>query len=318
MNRSTGTLRMRPAAAGAEVAPASPPALRDDADAGEAPAEPRPEATIEAKIEAKPERFAPASREGASAGETSAEAKPERFAPASSRSTVRRKAQRASYDPEVVFAILDAGLVAHVAFVHDDHPFVIPMVYTRKDRELMLHGAAASRMLGAGAGGAPLSACVTIIDGLVYGHSAFHHSMNYRSVVVLGRAREVVTEPEKREFLAALVERSSPGRSRLVRPPSAKELAATRVLALPIEEASAKIRVGGPLIDAEDLGVPVWTGQLPLALRAMSHIPTPDDERTEASGGGHPAGLAGGAGGNAPRGIDAPRFARPTRPRGVD
>jgi nitroimidazol reductase NimA-like FMN-containing flavoprotein (pyridoxamine 5'-phosphate oxidase superfamily) len=292
---------MRPAAGGgAGAAPAAPPASREGASAG----------AVSAEANAGPNAEANA--------EPNAEAKIERLAPASSRSTVRRKAQRASYDPEVVFAILDAGLVAHVAFVHDDHPFVIPMVYARKDRELMLHGAAASRMLEVGAGGAPLSACVTLIDGLVYGHSAFHHSMNYRSVVVLGRAREVVAEPEKRAFLAALVERSSPGRSRLVRPPSNKELAATRVLALPIEEASAKIRTGGPLIDAEDLAVPVWTGQLPLALRAMSHIPTPDDERSEVLGGGRPAGLVGGAGGNAARGIDAPRFEPPTRPHGVD
>ncbi len=282
MIRSTGSLRMRPAAAGgARGAPASSPGLRDDARGG-------------------------------------GEVRAERFAPSSSRSTVRRRAQRASYDPEVVFAILDAGLVAHVAFVHDGHPFVIPMVYARKDRELMLHGSAASRMLELGAGGAPLSACVTIIDGLVYGRSAFHHSMNYRSVIVLGCAREVADEGEKRAFLAALVERSAPGRSRLVRPPSAKELAATRVLALPIEEASAKIRTGGPVDDAEDLAVPVWTGQLPIALRAMSHIPTPDDARSEAPGGGDPAGAAGGAGGNARRGIDAPRFEPPARPHGVD
>jgi hypothetical protein len=265
MGRFTGSLRMDPAAA--------------DEARGEASADANAEARTEARTEAEIERFAPAS----------------------SRSRVRRKPQRASYDPEVVFAILDAGLVAHVAFVHDGHPFVIPMVYTRKERELMLHGSAASRMLDVGAGGALLSACVTLIDGLVYGHSAMHHSMNYRSVVVLGRAREVVAEPEKRAFLAALVERSSPGRSRLVRPPSAKELAATRVLALPIEEASAKIRAGGPLIDAEDLAVPVWTGQLPIALRAMSHIPTPDHERSAALVGGDPA-----------------RFELPARPRGVD
>ena len=254
MIRSTGSLRMRPAAAGG---------------AGEARTDAEPDAKIEAKIDARPDRSAPAS----------------------SRSTVRRRAQRASYDPEVVFAILDAGLVAHVAFVHDGHPFAIPMVYARKERELMLHGSAASRMLEVGAGGAPMSACVTIIDGLVYGKSAFHHSMNYRSVIVLGHAREVAAEAEKRAFLAALVERSAPGRSRLVRPPSARELAATRVLALPIEEASAKIRTGGPIDDAEDMAVPVWTGQLPVALRAMSHIPTPDD---------------------------APRFEPPARPHGIE
>src|SRR5213078_4243759 len=193
------------------------------------------------------------------------------FEPASPRSTVRRLARRASYDPEQVFAILDAGLVAHVSFVHDGHPFVIPMAYARQDRELMLHGAAASRMLEVGASGAAMSACVTILDGLVYARSAFHHSVNYRSVVVLGRAREVTAEADKRAFLDALVDRFSPGRSRLVRAPNAKELHATRVLALAIDEASAKIRTGGPADDAEDMGVPVWTGQLPVAIRSMSH-----------------------------------------------
>jgi nitroimidazol reductase NimA-like FMN-containing flavoprotein (pyridoxamine 5'-phosphate oxidase superfamily) len=213
------------------------------------------------------------------------------FEPASPRSRVRRRSDRASYDPEVVFAILDAGLVAHVAFVHGDHPFVIPMAYVRKDREIMLHGAAASRLLEAGAGAAPISVCVTILDGVVYARSAFHHSVNYRSVVVLGHAREVTAEAEKRAFLDALVERFSPGRSRLVRAPAPQELRATRVVALPIEEASAKIRTGGPIDDPEDMTIPVWTGQLPVAIRSMSHIPTPDD---------------------------APRFALPERPRGID
>jgi nitroimidazol reductase NimA-like FMN-containing flavoprotein (pyridoxamine 5'-phosphate oxidase superfamily) len=213
------------------------------------------------------------------------------FEPASPRSTVRRRVERASYDPEQVFAILDAGLVAHVGFVHDGQPFVIPMAYARLDRELVLHGAAASRLLEVGAGGAALSVCVTILDGLVYARSAFHHSVNYRSVVVLGRAREVGDAAEKRAFLDALVDRFAPGRSRQVRPPSARELHATRVLALPIEEASAKVRTGGPVDDPEDLTVPVWTGQLPVAVRAMSHIPTPDD---------------------------APRFSLPERPRGID
>lgn len=213
------------------------------------------------------------------------------YAPASRRSTVRRVARRASYDPELVFAILDAGLVAHVAFVHEQHPFVIPMAYVRKDRELMIHGAAASRMLEVGASGAAISACVTILDGLVYARSAFHHSVNYRSVVVLGHARDVTAAAEKRAFLDALVERVAPGRSRLVRGPNDKELHATRVLALPIDEVSAKVRTGGPVDDPEDLTVPVWTGQLPIAIRAMSHIPTPDD---------------------------APQYATPVRPAGID
>jgi len=213
------------------------------------------------------------------------------YAPASRRSTVRRVARRASYDPELVFAILDAGLVAHVAFVHEQHPFVIPMAYVRKDRELLIHGAAASRMLEVGASGAAISACVTILDGLVYARSAFHHSVNYRSVVVLGHAREVTAPAEKRAFLDALVERVALGRSRLVRGPNDKELHATRVLALPIDEVSAKVRTGGPADDPEDLSVPVWAGQLPIAIRAMSHIPTPDD---------------------------APQYAIPARPAGID
>ena len=165
------------------------------------------------------------------------------------------------------------------------------MAYVRRDRELMIHGAAASRMLEVGAQGAALSACVTILDGLVYARSAFHHSVNYRSVVVLGHAREVTAEAEKRAFLDALVDRVAPGRARLVRGPNAKELHATRVLALPIDEASAKVRTGGPVDDPEDLAVPVWAGQLPIAMRAMSHIPTPDD---------------------------APQYAIPARPAGVD
>jgi uncharacterized protein len=189
------------------------------------------------------------------------------------------------------FPLLDAGLVAHVAFVHEQHPFVIPMAYVRKDRELMIHGAAASRMLEIGASGAAISACVTILDGLVYARSAFHHSVNYRSVVVLGHARDVTAAAEKRAFLDALVERVAPGRSRLVRGPNDKELHATRVLALPIDEVSAKVRTGGPIDDPEDLSVPVWTGQLPIAIRAMSHIPTPDD---------------------------APQYATPVRPTGID
>jgi uncharacterized protein len=192
----------------------------------------------------------------------------------SSRSTVRRRAQRASYDPEAVFAILDAGLVAHVAFVHDGHPFVIPMVYARKDRELMLHGAAASRMLEVGAGGAPMSACVTIIDGLVYGRSAFHHSMNYRSVVVYGRAREVTDPTEKFEAQRALVEHVVRGRSSDARMPNERELNQTTILAIPMDEASAKVRTGPPKDEDEDLELPVWAGVLPFT--TVPGEPEPD------------------------------------------
>ena len=197
--------------------------------------------------------------------------------PASRRSTIRRVPRRASYDPAVVHAILDAGFVAQVAFVHADHPFSIPMVYVRKDNELVIHGAASSRLLVLGSEGVPMSACVTLIDGLVYARSAFHHSMNYRSVVVLGRAREVTDDGEKRAFLDAIVERVSPGRSQFVRGPNKKELDATRVIALPLDEVSAKIRTGGPVDDAEDATVPTWTGYLPLALMPAPHIATSED-----------------------------------------
>ncbi len=212
-------------------------------------------------------------------------------APASPRTTVRRLAKRASYDPAQIFAILDAALIAHVAFVHDGHPFVLPMAYARRDRELVLHGSSVARLFALGAEGVDLAVCVALLDGLVYARSAFHHSVNYRSVVVLGRAREVTDEADKRAFLDALVDRFAPGRSREVRAPSAQELRATRVLALPIDEASAKVRTGGPVDDPEDMAVPVWTGQLPVALRAMSHVPTPDD---------------------------APRFPLPARPPGIE
>ena len=191
-----------------------------------------------------------------------------RTSPASKRTTIRRIPRRGSYDQATVHAILDEGLVAHVAFDHQGHPFVIPMAYVRHGNDLMIHGALASRMLAVGAEGVPLSLCVTLLDGLVYAKSAFHHSVNYRSVVVLGTAREVTAEADKRAFLDALVERVSPGRARLVRAPNDKELAATRVLAMPIEEASAKIRTGPPIDDDEDLAWPVWAGVLPVAVRA--------------------------------------------------
>lgn len=192
----------------------------------------------------------------------------------SERATVRRVARRASYDPAVIEAILDEGLVAHAAFDHDGHPFVVPMAYVRVGREVMVHGAIASRFLKTA--GLPMSLCVTSIDGLVYAKSAFHRSVNYRSVVILGTARDVTDGAEKRRFLDALVERVSPGRSKIVRPPNAKELAATRVLALPIDEASAKVRTGGPIDDDEDLQLPVWSGHLPIRIVARPLVALDD------------------------------------------
>jgi nitroimidazol reductase NimA-like FMN-containing flavoprotein (pyridoxamine 5'-phosphate oxidase superfamily) len=183
------------------------------------------------------------------------------------RTTIHRKPARGSYDRAVVHGILDAGLVAHVGFVVDAQPYVIPMVYGRLGDELVLHGAAASRMLKHGSQGVPLCATVTIVDGLVLARSWMHHSMNYRSVVVLGTAHEIVERDAKLTALRAVLEHALPGRGQETRWPNDKELAATRVIALPIEEASAKQRSGGPLPEEEDdRDLRCWAGELPIRL----------------------------------------------------
>lgn len=192
------------------------------------------------------------------------------------RSRVRRVPSRASYDRAVVHAILDGGLVAHVGLVSEGQPFVIPMAYARVEGDLILHGAPASRLLKQGTAGLPLCVTVTLVDGLVLARSAFHHSMNYRSVVVLGVAREITDEGPKRAALAALLDHAVPGRAAEARPPNEKELHGTRVLAMPIEEASAKLRTGGPLDDEEDLAWPCWSGMLPLAITPGDPRPTPE------------------------------------------
>jgi nitroimidazol reductase NimA-like FMN-containing flavoprotein (pyridoxamine 5'-phosphate oxidase superfamily) len=184
----------------------------------------------------------------------------------SERTRVLRVPARARYDRATVDAILDEGLVAAVGFCQGDQPFVIPMAYARRGDQLLLHGARASRTLGQGADGVPLCVTVTLLDGIVLARSAFHHSLNYRSVVILGAAREITAVPEKQAALQAIVDHYLAGRSGEVRPPDDKELAATCVLALPIREASAKVRTGGPLDDERDLHQACWAGHLPLAL----------------------------------------------------
>lgn len=189
------------------------------------------------------------------------------------RTTIHRKPARGSYDHAVIYQILDEGLVAHVGFVVDDQPYVIPMSYGRLGDELVLHGAAANRMLKHGSQGVPLCATVTIVDGLVLAHSWRHHSMNYRSVVVLGKARELTQRDEKLAALRAVLEHGLPGRGTEARPPNDQELAATRVIVLPIEEASAKQRSGGPVPgDVEDRGWTCWVGVLPVRLGYGSPI----------------------------------------------
>jgi nitroimidazol reductase NimA-like FMN-containing flavoprotein (pyridoxamine 5'-phosphate oxidase superfamily) len=188
---------------------------------------------------------------------------------------VRRLPQRAAYDRATVHAILDAGIVCHLGFVEDGRPVVIPTAYARVGDVVYVHGSSKSRTLCALADGVEVCLTVALIDGLVLARSAFHHSINYRSVMVFGRARALEDDEAKLAALEAFTERLHPGRWREVRPPSPPELKATKVLELPLEEAVAKSRSGGPLDDAEDYALPVWAGVLPLALVRGDPIPAP-------------------------------------------
>jgi len=190
-------------------------------------------------------------------------------AAASERTRVRRVPGRGVYDRAVIDAILDEALICHVGLVSDAQPFVIPTIHFRIGDELYIHGSAASRMIEHGVSGAPLCVTVTLIDGVVLARSAFHHSMNYRSVVILGQARVVSARDEKSAALSVLVNRFSPGRAERVRAPNEQELKATTLLALPIAEASAKVRTGGPIDDEADLALPVWAGVIPLRLEPL-------------------------------------------------
>jgi len=191
------------------------------------------------------------------------------------RTRVKRLPKRGHYDEETVFQILDSGFVCHVGFNVDGQPFVIPTNYGRKGDTLYLHGSAASRMLKTLSGGVPVCVTVTHVDGLVLARSAFHHSVNYRSVVILGTARLVDDRAEKMEALRTFTEHVMKGRWDDVRQPTDQELKATTVLALPLSEISAKVRTGGPLDDEADYALPVWAGVLPLEIIARSPEPDP-------------------------------------------
>ncbi len=188
------------------------------------------------------------------------------------RTQVRRLPKRAVYDRETVDRILDEGLVCHVGFVADGQLVVIPTGYGREGNTLYIHGSAASRMLRNLSKGIEVCVTVTLLDGLVLARSAFHHSMNYRSVVIFGTAAVVEDEATKREALRAFTEHIAPGRWREVRPPTEDELKATTVLAIPLEEVSAKVRTGPPLDDEEDYALPVWAGVLPLKLKPQQPV----------------------------------------------
>jgi uncharacterized protein len=191
------------------------------------------------------------------------------------RTKVRRRAGRGSYKRATIDSILDEGMVGHVGVVCDGQPFVIPVLYARDGERLYLHGSPLSRLLGTLAQGVPMCLTVTLLDGIVLARSAFHHSMNYRSVVILGEGRPVRDSDEKHEALRAIIEHIVPGRSHDARGPSNKELKATEVIVLTIDEASAKIRTGPPVDAGDDLALPVWAGELPLSLAVGE--PVPDD-----------------------------------------
>ena len=189
---------------------------------------------------------------------------------------MKRLPKRGQYDRATINSIVDEGFICHVGFVVDGQPYVIPTGYARVDDHLYIHGSAASRMLRNLSKGVEVCVTVTLIDGLVLARSAFHHSINYRSVVILGRARLVDAEEEKNLALEALTEHIVPGRWADVRWPTELELKATTVLKLAIDEASAKVRTGGPIDDEEDYAMDIWAGVLPLTL---STGPAVDDSR---------------------------------------
>ena len=180
---------------------------------------------------------------------------------------------RADYERETIDAILDEGLVAHLGFSVDGQPYVVPTLHARVGGLVYFHGSSASRTVRALSAGAQMCLTVTLLDGLVLARSAVHHSVNYRSVVVLGQARAIVEPAEKMTAIEAFTERLIPGRWDEVRGPTAKELKAIQVLALPLDEASAKLRLGPPVDDEEDYALDTWAGVIPIDTVAGAPIP---------------------------------------------
>lgn len=191
------------------------------------------------------------------------------------RTRVVREAHRGIYDRDIAYQILDEGFLCHVGFVVDEQPFVIPTLYGRKDDSLLLHGSAASRMLRRLKDGLNVCVTVTLVEGLVLARSIFNQSMNYRSVVVLGKAAPVEEPAEKLEALRLLSEHIIPGRWEDVRQPNQPELKQTSVLKLPIAEFSCKVRTGPPIDDEEDHSFPTWAGVVPLEMVAGTPINDP-------------------------------------------
>jgi nitroimidazol reductase NimA-like FMN-containing flavoprotein (pyridoxamine 5'-phosphate oxidase superfamily) len=203
---------------------------------------------------------------------------PEAFTP-NERTRVVREPHRGAYDREIIHKILDEGLVCHVGFTVEAQPYVIPTMYARVGDAIYFHGSAASRMLRGASAGIPVCITVTLIDGLVLARSVFNHSMNYRSVVALGKAALINAPSEKIEALRAFTEKILPGRWKDARQPNQKELKATSILRLPLTEVSAKMRTGPVEDDADDYALRVWAGIVPMRLAAGAPI---RDERCDA------------------------------------
>jgi nitroimidazol reductase NimA-like FMN-containing flavoprotein (pyridoxamine 5'-phosphate oxidase superfamily) len=195
--------------------------------------------------------------------------------------TLRRKPDRGSHERETIHAIIDEALLAHVGFAVDDQPFVIPMTYGRDGDRLFLHGSVANRMLRTLDQGVRVCVTFTLLDGLVVSRSHFHHSMNYRSVVLVGTARRVRDAEEARRALECVVDHVIPSRSGEARPPTEAEIKQTAVLEVPITEASAKVRAGGPVEEPDDLALDVWAGIVPVT--TTFGTPEPDDQGKDVS-----------------------------------
>jgi len=188
---------------------------------------------------------------------------------------VRRLSERGHYDRETVHRILDAGFICHVGYVIDDQPYVTPTSYWREGERIYWHGSSASRMLRTVAKGIKVCLTVTHVDGLVIARSGFHHSINYRAVMAFGTAEKIEDDAHKLAALEAFVERLFPGRWATLRPVNRQELKATTVLSMPLDEVSAKVRVGPPKDDDEDYALPIWAGVLPLNLTRGAVEPDP-------------------------------------------
>lgn len=191
------------------------------------------------------------------------------------RSRIHQFPQRAHYDRATIYGILDEGLVCHIGFVEDDEPYVLPMNYTRDGDRLLLHGAHNSRLVRTLAAGVPVCVTVTVIDGLVVAQSAAHHSMNYRSVMISGRAAEITDDAQKASALRAFNEHFLPGHGGYALPPTTSEIRAVAVLEIPLTEASAKVRCGPPVVDQAEPGRDLWCGEIPLRVTALPPITAP-------------------------------------------